>query len=174
MRIFLYQDRTLNLNLEALSKGLKNITKGELDIDVGRAEFKLKKGPMKYPLTHQSLSASLLNEVQDADYALLLTKVPYENNYFYETEDKVTILSFYAWEHLTDLPRENGVVFFLASLLRYSLPLPEAHQLTTGCINDFLWDKSSVDSMMRSTSLCKSCQAHLARRKLRWRPAYLK
>jgi hypothetical protein len=57
-------------------------------------------------------------------------------------------------------------VFFLASILRFNLPLPESHELTTGCVNDFLWDKTAVDLGMRSGGLCFTCQLYLNKHKL--------
>lgn len=166
MKVLLYQDATLNLNLIGVSEGLNKVTHGDLYFATGRTEFKLKPGSIKYPVTHQQLSQTLAGEIEDAALALIITRTAYENNYFYEAKGKVTILSFYAWEQLTSLPLENGVVYFLSSILRFCLPLPEAHDLTTGCINDFLWDKTAVDLGMRSGNLCSSCQHYLQKKKL--------
>ena len=121
---------------------------------------------IKYPVSHEAVSEFLSEEIKDADMALIITVTPYENNYFYEAKGKITILSFYAWGQLTNLLMENGVVFFLASILRYKLPLPESHDLTTGCVNDFLWDKKAVDLGMRSGGLCSSCHNYLQKQKL--------
>lgn len=166
MKILLYQDETLSLNLNALCEGINKITDADVYLDVGHTALTLKPGSIKYPTSHDAVSKILAKEINDADTTLIITTRPYENNYFYEEEGKVTILSFYAWGQLTSLPMENGVVFFLASILRYNLPLPESHDLTLGCLNDFLWDKTAVDLGMRAASLCSSCQNHLKKQKL--------
>ena len=166
MRILLYQDETLSLNLDSLCDGLNGLTPHDFHFAIGRTAVSLKPGSIKHPISHRAVAKMLAGEIKDADMVLIVTARPYENNYFYEAENNLTIISFYAWEHLTSLPMENGVVFFLASILRYRLPLPDPHDLTTGCVNDFLWDKSGVDLGMRSGSLCSSCQLHIEKQKL--------
>jgi len=166
MKILLYQDETLNLNLNGLCEGLNRITNDDFYLAVGRTAFNLKPRSIRYPVTHHAVSKLLAEEIRDADMALIITATPYENNYFYEALGNVTILSFYAWGQLTNLPMENGVVFFLASVLRYNICLPEPHDLTTGCVNDFLWDKTAVDLGMRSGGLCSSCHDSLQTQKL--------
>jgi hypothetical protein len=166
MKILVFQDKTLNLNLNGLCGELNKITDDNFHLAIGRTTFNLKAGPIKYPVSHHAVSMILGEEIKDADLVLIITTAPYENNYFYEAKGTVIILSFYAWGQLTNLPMENGIVFFLASILRYNLPLPDPHDLTTGCVNDFLWDKSAVDLGMRSGGLCSSCQLSLQKQKL--------
>jgi len=142
------------------------MTDDDFNVSIGRSVVNIKARSIKYPSSHQAVSQAVAEEIKTADIAIVITRTPYENNYFYEAMGKVTILSFYAWNQLTTLPMENGVLFFLASILRYNLPLPDPHDLTTGCVNDFLWDKTAVDLGMRSASLCPTCQEYLARQKL--------
>lgn len=166
MKVLLYQDHTLNLNLNALCEGLNRITEDDFYIDTGQLRFTLNPGAIKYPVSHKAVSILLADEIRGVDLVVIITALPYENNYFYEEEGKVTILSFYAWGHLTSLPMENGVVYFLAGMLKHNLPMPESHDLTTGCLNDFLWDKTAVDLGMRSAGLCSSCQDYIQRQKV--------
>lgn len=166
MRIILYQDETLNLNLNALCEGINRITDSDFHVAIGHSVFKLKPNSLKHPFTHHAVAEDLAEEIKGADIVLISTTRRYENNYFYEEEVGVIILSFYAWGQLTSLPMENGLVFFLASMLKYKLPIPEAHDLTSGCLNDFLWDKTAVDLGMRSAGLCSSCQNYLQTQKV--------
>jgi nucleotide-binding universal stress UspA family protein len=108
-----------------------------------------------------------LDEAATADEAILFTKIPYDNNYFMQGSSNLVIVSFYEWDRLTSLPLENGVAYFLASILRFSLPLPSAHDDVSGCINDFLWDKKGIDLGMRSGHICAPCKKHLTKRKLK-------
>jgi hypothetical protein len=168
MKILLFQDETLTLNLNGLCDGLNRITDDDFYLAIGRTAVSLKPRPIKHPVSHRAAaSTNLGEEIRGADLAVIITKTPYENNYFYEADGNLAILSFYAWEQLTNLPMENGVVFFLASILRFELPLPDSPELTTGCVNDFLWDKTAVDLAMRSGGLCPTCKQHLKKQKLR-------
>src|SRR5207244_3596280 len=93
--------------------------------------------------------------------SLCFTKIPYDNNYFFEGDHNLVIVSFYGWDQLTTLSTENGAIYFLAKLLRLQLPLPPRHEDVSGCINDFLWDKTGVDLGMKSGLLCDGCQDYI-------------
>lgn len=78
------------------------------------------------------------------------------------------ILSFFAWEHLTKLPLNNGLVFFIADILALNIdhsfrhdddPKPE-------CIYDFGWNKAGVDLSMRSALICPSCMERVKAKSL--------
>jgi hypothetical protein len=92
------------------------------------------------------------------DTLLIFTTVPYENNFFFESESDVYIVSLADWNILTDIPIVNGVVFMaLAIIVKYVMDIGHNHDEISGCINDFWWDKSSVDSGMRSAFICGRC-----------------
>jgi hypothetical protein len=167
MKVLLYQDDTLNLNLDALSLGLSTVNDSSLQVNEGKVAFRVEGDTLRHPESYEQLSPELLNEAVSADLSFCFTRIPYDNNYFFHSRDNVVIVSFYAWEQLTTLPLENGAVYFVTSLLRFELPLPPAHDEVTGCINDFLWDKTGVDLGMRSGLLCHTCKLHLSKSKLR-------
>jgi hypothetical protein len=163
MNILLYKDETLHLDLNALSEGLSAAS--ALGVKTGRAKFRLSGSPIRCPDSYDLLGSRLVKESEKADFSFCFTKTPYDNNYFFESNGGLIIISFYAWEQLTPLPLENGAAYFFASLLRVGLSLPPPHNDTTGCINDFLWDKTGVDLGMRSGFFCQTCKRHLAREK---------
>jgi hypothetical protein len=165
--VLLYQDDTLNLNLDAVASGISSASGGGLKAHRGEEEFRVDDEAVRYPIAYEGLLDELRDEAREADLSLFFTRKPYDNNYFFHGHGNLAIVSFYAWEQLTALPLENGVVYFVATLLRFRLPLPAAHDDVTGCINDFLWDKTGVDIGMRSGLFCESCKLHLSRRKLK-------
>jgi len=85
MKILLYQDNTLNLNLDAICSGLRAIT--NLEVARGRAQFRIKGRAVRFPATYEQLSAKLINEGRSAKLSLCFTKLPYDNNYFFESKE---------------------------------------------------------------------------------------
>jgi len=80
----------------------------------------------------------------------------------------LSLISFFAWEHLTNLPLNNGLVFFIADLLALDIdgsyrhdkdPLPE-------CIYDFGWNKAGVDIGIRSALICPGCIQRINRKNM--------
>ena len=76
---------------------------------------------------------------------IIVTSKPYDNNYFFDASDNVIIISFYAWNSLTDLPISNGLSYFLVSILANHYKIGSTHYENTGCLNDFWGDKTGVD-----------------------------
>jgi hypothetical protein len=167
MNILLYQDDTLGLNLDAIAFGLNAAGSPGLNVRKGNAEFHIAQRPINHPTSYKRLSPALLAEAKSAELSFCFTSIPYDNNYFFEANDNLVIVSFYEWERLTNLPVENGVVYFVASLLSFELPVTSAHDDVTGCINDFLWDKTGVDLGMRTGVMCPACKGHLNTEKLK-------
>lgn len=90
----------------------------------------------------------------ERDYIIYITNRKYENNYFYYLTDKYMILSFYGWEHYTNLPLENGLFYFIVDMLVLTKFSDSRHDETTGCIYDFLWDKTGIDIGMKRGYIC--------------------
>lgn len=68
-----------------------------------------------FPRSHREQKQGFSGRIE-TDFALLVTDIPYENNYFFEDFKGFTIISFYGWEELTSLPRENGLWYFICVL----------------------------------------------------------
>jgi nucleotide-binding universal stress UspA family protein len=166
MKILVYEDETLEMNLDAVSSGLNAASGSVLDVQKGKAKFRIAGHTIYYPDSYDGLPHKLREEAEGADLSLYFTRKRYDNNYFFHSNENLVIVSFYAWEQLTTLPVENGVVYFVASLVRFRVPFPPAHKTVTGCINDFLWNKTGIDLGMRSGLLCSSCKQHFDTQKL--------
>jgi len=166
MEILLYQDHTLSMDLDGIASHLTKTLESVWSRQ-GNNMFSIRGRSIRHPKTYNELPDELLVEARHANVAVFATRLPYENNYFFESQGPLSILSFYSWEHLTTLPVENGLLYFIASLMRGGLPeFGEAHKNATGCINDFLWDKRGVDLGMKSGRICKQCRLDLDKIKL--------
>ncbi|MEW8631959.1 MAG: toll/interleukin-1 receptor domain-containing protein [Candidatus Thiodiazotropha sp.] len=160
MKIRLYVDNTLNVNLARVVDGLKELAPS-YSWCVGGVPFNIEQPPISYPSTYSKLDNNLREEIKNDDLALLFTEHPYDNNYFWDSgNDKAIIVSLFGWDHLTNLPRANGVVYFLVAILIREMGVGKSHRgKNTGCINDFWQDKTGVDSGMRAAYICRECLA---------------
>lgn len=169
MHILLYQDETLTLDLPALVEGLNS--------RFSRCSFKLGGSPVilpgkfvSWPKTYNQLPIPLKRAVRDSRVRLgiVITAKRYDNNYFYDTNQKAVILSLAEWSNLTTLSVNNGIAYFIAKLLAEEVGAGHDHQRSQGCINDFRVDKSAVHFGMLGASICVSCidrfQRHEPRR----------
>lgn len=117
------------------------------------------------PSTYQRLSAVTKPLIKNHSSIFIATDLPYDNNYFFEGYDAVSIISFWGWTALTNLPKNNGMVGFLASILSQELDSSFRHDENTGCIYDFLWDKSGIDARLRNGAMCRTCTEDWRRRR---------
>jgi hypothetical protein len=158
MKLLLAQDSTLSLDLQRLADGINTVQK-VIECSVARTSFRILSPVVMNPASYRNLPAELVRESEAADLTMCCTSLPYDNNYFWDAPraSKIGIYSFYEWEYLTQLPRENGLTYFIATTLAEELPFRASHNRNTGCINDFLGDKRGIDIGMRSASICASC-----------------
>jgi nucleotide-binding universal stress UspA family protein len=111
------------------------------------------------PMTYKSLQRPFKEEARVFDEAVVATNIPYDNNYFFEGYDGLTIFSFAGWNLLTDLPVTNGFVYFALLIALENIGIrTERHYENTGCINDFLGDKRGINACLRAAFFCKSCR----------------
>jgi hypothetical protein len=127
------------------------------------APLRFSQSPIDYQTESAKLSRSVRNEIQENDSSLLVTALPFADNYFYRGSDDLTIISFSDWHLSTTLPMSNGLAYFLCQIIsKYELNIGSNHDQTTGCINDFLWDKAAIDVGMRAAFICDKCRTHSA------------
>jgi len=92
------------------------------------------------------------------DYVVYATPRRYVDNWFFHAMRNTMILSFFGWEHYTNLPLENGLFYFIADALALRIDRSFRHRDTTGCIYDFLTDKTAVDLGMKMGYICEACR----------------
>lgn len=157
MKITLYNDETLELSLECIVDNLNRLATN-LRFTKGRSKFSIKGFFVFAPDSYQQISRHIERECADSNEVMLFTEKAYDTNYFWESDNKNTIISLSGWEHLTTLPRNNGAVYFICALLVRFFGIGKKHlEKNTGCINDFLQDKAGIDFGMRSAFICPDC-----------------
>lgn len=110
------------------------------------------------PETYNNLN---LEVTDDIFFIMIFTDKQYYNNYFYDSGNNIVITSFFGWEYLTNLPKNNGVAYFIADHLTLEIDSSFRHTLDDEskpeCMFDFLMDKTGIDSSMRSSLICPEC-----------------
>jgi len=162
MKILLVFDENFQIEKEKICDFLNK--------NIQYLHFTVWSGTLKIPnnlITKDSFSAVLndigksIDNIKEYDDIYCFTDVPYHNNYFFShiyTTPSIAIISFWQWGELTNLPKSNGIIYFIADIL--ALMLDESdfrHQETTGCIYDFLWNKTGIDDGMREGRICPLC-----------------
>jgi hypothetical protein len=158
MKIRVYADESISLDLPGIVAGLSSVSKS-LTWSLGKTKFSIKGNHVEYPGSYADIPKKLIAETKGDQLVVFFTEKPYDNNYFFESglSDQV-IVSLYGWDHLTTIPRNNGAVYFLIALLVRLLGIGGRHTTkNTGCINDFWLDKTGVDAGMRSAFICTQC-----------------
>lgn len=151
LKILLYQDETINIDRRIVS--LLNQWCETFEFDWGGANDSIPGSVITKSFT---FGPSIIKETQEAYRAFICTNKPYFNNYFYWGGDKRRILSFYGWEHLTNLSVNNGLMSFIINHIGYQFEFKTRHwEKNTGCIYDFLALKTGIDLSMRSSYICK-------------------
>jgi TIR domain len=118
------------------------------------------------PETYDELNLDYHDD--DTNFFMIFTDKQYYNNYFFSPEGRIFITSFFAWEYLTKLSKNNGAVFFIADVLALGIDATFRHTLNDSakpeCIYDFLENKKDVDSSMRASSICIECNERIKKR----------
>lgn len=147
---------------------------GEIDINVGNLAAQLNRvcthikfavgpdvrleNPISCPTTYNRIEAFTKPLIADHSSLFIATEFPYDNNYFWEVHKREIITSFFGWNLLTNLPKNNGFVGFVYSLLALDLnPNSSRHFENTGCVFDYMLDKRGVDARLRAGMICRDC-----------------
>lgn len=157
MRINIIIDK--NLKIESLLlDSLLNQHSNLLEFKVYEIDIDIEGDFIVFPETHHKIYHNLNEEEQSSYFNFLFTDIPYRNNYFFEGYDNLVPFSLFDWNYLTNLPLENGILYFITCYLARQLENDEfRHQESTGCVYDFLADKTGVDDGMRQASFCRNC-----------------
>ncbi len=95
---------------------------------------------------------------QKPDLCIYATEREYEDNFFWYCLDNVSVFSIAHWEHYTSLAKENGFFWGIAYIISDHLSSRELrHDESTGCLSDYLWNKTDIDRCMKTAHLCDKC-----------------
>ncbi len=157
MRISLVTDTTLALPVGALGVLLNSLCK-TIKFESKPEPIHIQDCVIKVPQSYHKLPQSLTKSEEEFDEIVIGTSIPYENNFFSDGLGNISILSFFGWNQLTDLPIANGFLYFICAGITQRLGAPTSHEDNTGCINDFLEDKRGVNGGMRAAFVCQQCK----------------
>jgi len=154
-RIILHRDESTGIDINGLVVYLNDICK-YVNFVKGESTLKINDKVINRPKTHQSIKAVLGKGIDNSRH-MVFTERRYDNDYFYNTSDDITIATFYEWDDLTKLHRNNGAVLFLADVIALEIDNSVRHDENTGCIYDFLEDKLGIDKGMKEAKICSTC-----------------
>lgn len=158
MKIGIAVDNTVPLHIPSFVAFVQAHSKGIVCHAI-KSTFRFVKSEIEYEKEISNLSNDLKTEVKSFDISLLITAIPFDNNYFFEGHGELYIISLSDWHMLTTLPMSNGVAYMLCQIIvKYHMRIGKNHDDNTGCINDFWWDKSGVDVGMRAAFVCEHCK----------------
>jgi hypothetical protein len=163
MKIKLFHDNTLELDIKSISKNITRLA-SNITVLTGNSSFRIKNSFISAPDTYIDLPSKLINESAGVDIAIIFTDIPYDNNYFWQGEGNICIVSLWGWDSLTSIPRNNGVVFFICAIVMQYYNIGFRHDEKTGCVNDFWMNKTDVDLGMRTGSVCQPCLTHFQKK----------
>ena len=154
----LFKEADVNVHIPGIVENLNRIcdfTKFAL----GESQFELFDKIISHPGSYNKLNSDLIKETAADFKAILVTHKRYDNNYFFQSSHNRLIISFFAWEHLTNLTLNNGLVFFIADIIALNIDNSDRHSDNPKpeCIYDFGWNKAGVDLGMRSAMICPDC-----------------
>jgi hypothetical protein len=158
--VLLATDGRINIQVDALAKALNLVCK-HIKFASRAEPIDLGKGPVSDPATYKRIAGVTTPLLDEHSLVLIATDVPYDNNYFWDSDGNVVVVSYWGWEFLTNLPKANGLVGFVDSILAQDLDPTVRHDVNTGCAYDILWDKRGVDARLRSGVVCRDCYARV-------------
>jgi len=154
--VLLATDGRINVQVDALATALNRVCK-HIKFACRTEPIDLGKGPVSNPATYERIAGVTEPLLDQHSLVLIASELRYDNNYFWDSDGDVVIASFWGWEWLTNLPKTNGMVGFIDSILAQDLDATAHHDENTGCVYDFLWDKSGIDARLRSGVMCREC-----------------
>jgi len=160
MNLLLIFDKNFTINKTKLSDFFKQKAFQYIDITIHEKNIKLKERFISNPSSFNKIKNSFDN-IKYYDKVFIFTDKQYEDNYFFHTQENLVICSFYGWKYFTNLSKSNGIIYFIVDVLALEIDPSFRHQKITGCIYDFLWDKTGIDTGMRNSIFCESCQTRL-------------
>jgi hypothetical protein len=157
MKILLLIDDKFEIDRKKLKVFLSNNTK-HLKFTLFEKPFALEDKIISKPTSFDKIQQGFGSEFSDFDRVFCFTDLQYNDNYFIHEHNNLSIFSFAYWSLLTDLPKSNGLIYFIVDYLALDIDSSEfRHAEVTGCIYDFLGDKRGIDDGMRQARLCPNC-----------------
>jgi len=166
--IILYKEDNLDIDIALIVNRLNQICT-TFSFRVGKEPFVLVDELVSASTSYDKLDSSLHRESKMSLRSILFSEKAYNNNYFFEpkidNDDILRIVSFYAWEKLTTLSKNNGAIYFIGWILALISESHSRHYESTGCIYDFSGNKIDIDQNMREPYICQECFEVISQKK---------
>jgi hypothetical protein len=153
--IRVYRDNICNLAINEIIGNLSKRFTG-LNFIQGASDFILTDSTSCTPMSHIELPHAIDRETTGDDIVFLFTEKPYSSNLFWEIYGRKIVISFFGWEYRTQLSRNNGVIYFICSMILYDM-LGERQQHNSCCMMDYWWYYSGINEGLRSSWVCPAC-----------------
>ncbi len=165
--IRIYRDNLCKVSINEIINNLsKRFT--TLKFVEGASNFVLTDSNSCTPLHSKQLLYAIDRETTGDDIVFVFTEKPYLCNLFWEIYGRKVIISFYGWDCHTTLPKNNGVVFFICSIILYDI-VGERHQHNTSCVMDYWWHQGGINDSLRASYVCPKCLENLHKAADPWR-----
>ncbi len=149
-------DKDFQIDKTKLEKFLNGVV-SEIEFKIYDKDFFIDDKIISKPSTFNKIHSNV-GDIKSYDKTFCFTQRQYIDNYYFHGHKNLTIFSLYGWNHLTNLPISNGVIYFIVDYISLTInPTDFRHHELTGCIYDFLWDKRGVDEGMRQAKFCLNC-----------------
>jgi hypothetical protein len=156
MKVLLLFDKDFKVKKNEICELLNELTQ-YLEFDIG-TDIEMLDGLITKPESFDFVSSQLSNPFDDYQRVFCFTDKPYDDNYFLHEHNLLSIISASGWSYLTDLPINNGIVYFVIYYFALVVDTSDfRHHEETGCIYDFLWSKDGIDDSMRQAKICPNC-----------------
>lgn len=156
MKILLLFDVDFEINKNRICDFLNNKTTHLKFVNGG--DINIDSDIISKPDSFISILNKINKKIHEFDKIFCFTEKQYIDNYFFHEYKKLSIFSFWGWIYLTDLSKNNGLLYFIVDYLSlYIDDIDFRHKITTGCIYDFLQNKTGIDDGMRQARICPTC-----------------
>lgn len=156
-KILLLFDKDFKIDKHGIEDFLNSNTEF-LEFKVYRDDIAFDGNILTKPKSFDCVAGQLIDPFKEFDRVFCFTNRAYDDNYFFHELNFVSIYSFYGWSYLTDLPKNNGLLYFIISYLAINIDSSGyRHDKETGCIYDFHWLKAGIDDGMRQSKICPAC-----------------
>lgn len=161
MKIYYYQDETLNLELYDFCTLLYD--SASLNDHSLQVEFDCCRSPINNLSSeeHQrDISIGDKLKVTGNDRVILVTKKKFEHDFF-RLDGNRYVISFASLENQTDSNMYKSMHDYTCLMLCDALNIDKAiHDETSGCVNAFVWGEDVLDCQNRNMFFCSNCKAN--------------
>jgi len=165
LKIRIFKENNVEINLDIIIKHLNKISKN-INFILGEHEFFINTDKITSKSVKE-VKQQHENEIKNDMITLFITNKPYEDNYFFHSEQntigKVYLLSLAHWNSYTSYSKDTGVYYYIIDLLSLYIDNTVRHRNDgiKDCVYGFRGDKTDIHSAIDSALICEACQERI-------------